>query len=103
MIQARNIDLELPQPFSQTVSVNTQTSYTATINCSTIPTGINFLIIVSGYVNIDGGTNHGYQIFLRYNSVNVSGFPVWANALASGNTAIPSSSAAVVRLSLIHI
>ena len=96
MIQARNVDWStLEQPFSQKISQNSKSSYTETIDCSTIPSDMKFLVIASGYVNVDGGSNHGYRMHIDYNSINISG-DIWANAPTSTNTSVPGSAIALV-------
>ena len=95
-VKSNSIDwTTFEQPFSQIISQNTKTTYTETIDCSAIPSGAKFLVIASGYANIDGGSNHGYNFYIEYNSVDVSG-TVWGNALTNANTAVPGGTIALI-------
>lgn len=95
-VTANKIDFTtFEQPFSKIISQNSKKTYTETIDCSAIPSGSKFLVIASGYANIDGGQNHGYYFYIEYNSINMSGY-VWGNALTNANTAVPGGAIALI-------
>ena len=78
-----------------TITQDNKTTYDEVINCSQFGNGQKFMVLATGYVNINGGTNYGYYVDIYYNGVNVSG-DVWANNLTSGNSSVPNCVSAIV-------
>ena len=96
MVGANNINFSTFNQSSTTViSQDNKTTYDEVIDCSQFSEGEKFLVIATGYVNINGGTNYGYYVNVYYNNASASG-DVWANNLTSGNSSVSSCAAAIV-------
>lgn len=95
IIKSNNIDFAtFPTSSVTVVSQDNKTSYDEVIDCSRFSPGQKFLVLATGYININGGTNYGYYIDIRYNNTNISG-SVWANNLTGSNSSVPSCAGGV--------
>lgn len=96
IVKSNNINFAtFPLSSVTVVSQDNKTTYDEVIDCSRFSPGQKFLVLATGYININGGTNYGYYIDIRYNNTNISG-SVWANNLTGSNSSVPSCASGIV-------